>query len=80
MKEKILEALNLVKTGNWNDAHQIAQSQEGEPDYDRLHAFLHRMEGDQWNAAYWYQRCNTKVPKISLEEELKYLLDYFSGK
>ena len=79
MNDKILEALHLAKTGKGDDARQIAQSREGDPDFDRLHAFLHRMEGDEWNAGYWYRRCSTDVPKVSLEEELEGLIQHYKS-
>lgn len=44
---------------NWKKAHQIAQAHEGQPLFDAIHAFLHRIEGDHPNAAYWDRRANT---------------------
>lgn len=73
-KEIILNALIATKNGHWNQAHNVAQSKEGHPDYDRLHALLHRIEGDEWNAKYWYKRCNLEFPKISIEEEIEDLI------
>ncbi|MGJ7030602.1 hypothetical protein [Niabella hirudinis] len=60
--------------GNWEAAHQVAQDHEGERDFDRLHAWLHRVEGDQWNADYWYRRAGTSMPRQSPEEELESLI------
>ncbi|WP_026310019.1 hypothetical protein [Niabella aurantiaca] len=57
--------------GNWETAHQVAQDHEGRPDFDRLHAYLHRVEGDEWNAGYWYRRAGASMPAQSLEEELE---------
>lgn len=70
----IHKALTLAKNGDWEGSHNIAQSNEGHPDYDRLHAFLHRVEGDEWNAKYWYKRCNMAMPNFSTEQELEELL------
>lgn len=70
----IHKALILAKEGDWEGSHNIAQSNEGHPDYDRLHALLHRMEGDEWNAKYWYNRCKIAMPKIPVEQELEELL------
>jgi hypothetical protein len=70
----IYNGLLLAQKGEWEKAHEIAQTLEGHPDYDRLHAFLHRMEGDEFNAKYWYRRCKIPFPQASLEEELKQLL------
>jgi len=37
-------------------AHEVAQSNEGDPDHDIWHAILHRREPDAWNAKYWWRR------------------------
>jgi hypothetical protein len=54
--------------GNWNDAHSIAQDID-----DRtgswIHAYLHRKEGDQGNAGYWYRRAGQPTAHDSLDEE-----------
>lgn len=42
-------------TGDWDRAHRIAQEVET-PDGARVHAYLHRKEGDLENARYWYRR------------------------
>jgi hypothetical protein len=76
MKE-IIKALELIQADNWEAAHEIAQSKEGHPDYDRVHALLHRIEGDEWNAKYWYNRCNLPFPKESVEEETEQLLEKY---
>jgi hypothetical protein len=34
-----------------------------------VHAYLHRREGDAWNADYWYAHANRKRPAVSLEAE-----------
>ena len=65
----IAEALWHDANGNWEQAHNIAQSHEGTRDYDRLHAYLHRKEGDDWNAGYWYRRAKTEVFTGTLDEE-----------
>jgi hypothetical protein len=76
-ENEILEALFHDAQGHWEAAHNIAQSQEGVPEYDRLHAYLHRKEGDDWNADYWYRRAKTVKPKVSLAEEWRDLVDVY---
>jgi hypothetical protein len=39
--------------GDWTRAHESAQQDEGK-DGSWVHAYLHRKEGDQGNAPYWY--------------------------
>ena len=41
--------------GDWTRAHESAQQDEG-VEGAWVHAYLHRKEGDQSNAAYWYRR------------------------
>ncbi|MDB5239622.1 MAG: hypothetical protein JWP57_247 [Spirosoma sp.] len=65
----VLQALWYDANGQWEQAHNIAQSREGELSYDRLHAYLHRKEGDQFNAGYWYRRARTAVFAGTLQEE-----------
>ena len=49
-------------------AHESAQADEGGAG-DWVHAYLHRKEGDNGNAAYWYRRARKPVCKTSLDEE-----------
>lgn len=76
---KILEALWHDGKGDWVAAHEIAQMQEGIQSYYRLHAYLHRKEGDNWNANYWYSRAKTTMPKISLAQEWTFLVQQQLG-
>lgn len=70
----ILQALWHDAKGDWEAAHNIAQSSEGTQSYDHLHAYLHRVEGDTWNANYWYRRAGVKTFSGSLQEEWKELV------
>jgi hypothetical protein len=36
-------------------SHEIAQSQEGVPTFDYVHAIVHRREGDFSNSKYWFR-------------------------
>ena len=66
----LLEALWWDLKGDWDRAHTIAQSIPSD-DGSRIHAYLHRVEGDRWNADYWYQRAgrNYPDPNVSLKDE-----------
>jgi hypothetical protein len=70
----VLQALWHDARANWEQAHEIAQSQEGVPAYDRLHAYLHRKEGDRFNANYWYRRAGTAFFNGSLNDEWQVLV------
>jgi len=54
--------------GDWTRAHESAQQDEGR-DGAWVHAYLHRKEGDQSNAAYWYNRAGKPVCRESLDAE-----------
>lgn len=64
----LLKALWWDAKGNWDKAHDIA---DGAPfaNAEWVHAYLHRKEGDQWNANYWYRRAGRTMPNLSLDEE-----------
>ncbi|QJW89072.1 hypothetical protein HNV11_06555 [Spirosoma taeanense] len=73
----VLQALWYDANGNWAHAHEIAQSQEGNQPYDHLHAYLHRKEGDRFNANYWYRRAGATFFNGSLDEEWKQLVQNY---
>ena len=54
--------------GDWTRAHESAQQDEG-TEGSWVHAYLHRKEGDESNAAYWYRRAGKTVSRDSLETE-----------
>jgi hypothetical protein len=70
----ILEGLWYDAKGDWEKAHNIAQSREGTSAYDRLHAYLHRKEGDRFNANYWYRRAGASFFDGSLDDEWNVLV------
>lgn len=70
----LAKALWFDGKGNWKKAHEIAQMDEGNYVYDRIHAYLHRKEGDIFNAKYWYRRINVDFPNESLEKEWEMLV------
>ena len=47
--------------GDWDGAHACAQEDQSR-DGSWVHAYLHRKEGDEGNAAYWYARAGRPVP------------------
>ncbi len=64
-----LQALWWARRGDWGRAHECVQGHEGDADCDRVHAHLHRQEGDMSNAAWWYRRVGRPIPSLSLDEE-----------
>ncbi len=72
--QPLLLALWYDAKGDWEMSHNITQEIDtGEA--AQIHAYLHRKEGDIWNADYWYQRAGTTRPSYSLEEEWKVLVE-----
>ena len=63
-----LQAMWHDANGKWDEAHRLAQAED-----DRIgawvHAYLHRVEGDLSNAAYWYRRADRPVCQETLEQE-----------
>ncbi len=71
-----LRALWLDARGEWDAAHTAAQETGGRDggECDRLagawvHAYLHRKEGDESNAGYWYSRAGRPMATGDLETE-----------
>jgi hypothetical protein len=71
-----LEALWWDAQGDWEQAHERAQERD-DPDGMRVHAYLHRKEGDQSNAEYWYRRAQVAPTRVSLDEEWELLARSF---
>jgi hypothetical protein len=68
-----LQSLWWDAKGDWEKAHDCAQKREDQAGM-RVHAYLHRKEGDQSNAAYWYRRCGVSPATSALEKEWEQLL------
>lgn len=58
---EVARTLWFARAGQWDAAHDICQDMPGTTG-SWLHAHLHREEGDQSNAAYWYSRAGKPVP------------------
>ncbi|MEM6884961.1 MAG: hypothetical protein AAF571_08000 [Verrucomicrobiota bacterium] len=71
-----LQSLWADAAGDWHRAHDLCQ-QEGTATGDRIHAYLHRKEGDAGNAAYWYHRSGESMPSGSVEDEWMELVQRF---
>ncbi|MBL9187430.1 MAG: hypothetical protein JNK23_08140 [Opitutaceae bacterium] len=56
-----LQALWHEARGDWDAAHNAAQDDHSR-DGSWVHAYLHRKEGDEGNAGYWYARAGRRVP------------------
>lgn len=70
---KYLTILWYDAKGKWDIAHNLAQAIYNR-DGSRLHAYLHRKEGDLANASYWYSNADIEMPDISLNVEWEELV------
>ena len=69
----LLKALWHDARGDWDRAHFITAS-ERTTMAARVHAYLHRKEGDPDNANYWYTRAGAERPHVSLRREWETLV------
>jgi len=70
-------ALWHEKRGNWARGHEIVQDLN-DKSAALIHAYLHRREGDQDNAAYWYRQAGRPFPTSSLDEEWMEIVESLS--
>lgn len=64
----LLEAMWLDAKGRWENAHDLVNHLENKSAC-LVHAYLHRKEGDLWNAQYWYNRAGKDMPSCPLDQE-----------
>lgn len=58
---------------DWQTAHRLVQRQRDT--YGRwVHGYLHRLEGDDDNAAGWYKRAGQPFPDMSFADEWRQIV------
>jgi len=62
-KTELVEALALLRRGDWEKAHRIVQQDEDSPLACWAHGIVHLMEGDASNARYWYREAKREFPR-----------------
>jgi len=73
-----LKSLWYDGKGDWDKAHaQVDHLLDKDSAW--VHAYLHRKEGDIWNADYWYNRAGQPRPNLPLDEEWDRLVLHFLG-
>lgn len=70
----LVQAMWWEAKGNWDKAHKIAQDISG-ADAAWVHAYLHRKEGDEGNAGYWYSRARKLHCQDSFDREWEIIVD-----
>jgi hypothetical protein len=63
-----LRALWLARKGDWDGAHRVVNDIT-DAIGSRIHAHLHRVEGDLSNARYWYRQAGVPPETGTLEAE-----------
>ncbi len=72
-----LEALWHEKSGAWDTAHETVQDLS-DKSAALIHAYLHRREGDEGNARYWYRQASRSFPSgLTLDDEWESLVKEF---
>jgi hypothetical protein len=74
-----LQALWFDHRGDWDRAHALAQEAGGR-DGAWVHAYLHRKEGDEMNAGYWYARAGRPAATGDLAAEWESIARALLGK
>ena len=60
--------------GDWARAHGMVDDLETVEGM-AVHAYLHRKEGEMWNAEYWYRRAGVRFRRETLEAEWAALVE-----
>jgi hypothetical protein len=60
--------------GDWNRAHDVAQDIDDDTG-SWVHAYLHRKEGDEGNAHYWYRRARVAPATGALADEWRAMVE-----
>jgi hypothetical protein len=69
-----LAALWWDAKGDWARAHSLVDELETS-DGMAVHAYLHRKEGVEWNANYWYARAGRRFQRPELDAEWQALVE-----
>ena len=69
-----LQALWWDAKDDWARAHSLVDELETR-DGMAVHAYLHRKEGEQWNADYWYRLAGRAYYRERLSEEWAALVE-----
>lgn len=67
-EDDLLRAMWMLRKGDWNGAHDLVSDIPSKM-ASRIHAHLHRVEGDLSNAGYWYGQASVKRETGSLDAE-----------
>jgi hypothetical protein len=69
-----LKALWWIRKGDWDRAHEIVM-RDSSQQAAWVHAHLHRIEGDDENAGYWYRHAKKPMASGATEAEWEAIVD-----
>lgn len=72
-----MKALWWDAKGDWARAHGLVDELETAEGM-AVHAYLHRKEGEAWNADYWYAKAGKRFSRETLDAEWEALVDGLS--
>ncbi|MDR2219192.1 MAG: hypothetical protein LBE24_01250 [Methylobacillus sp.] len=71
---ELKRAVQAALDSEWDKSHKIVQGYNT-PTACRIHAVLHKIEGDAWNSRYWYARTSHKYEEYAdPQDELRAIL------
>jgi hypothetical protein len=73
-----LAALWWDAKGDWSRAHSLVDDLES-PEGMAVHAYLHRKEGSDSNADYWYRRSGRDFHRPALDAEWDALVEHLTN-
>lgn len=71
-----LKALWYAGKDDWETSHNIAQDIHDKSG-SWIHAYLHRVEGDTFNANHWYNKAGRRMPGYSIQQEWEEIVKEF---
>ena len=74
----VKQSLDLLGQGDWQACHDIIEKLHSRASA-HVHAHLHRVEGDLWNARYWYRRAGVEECTDSLSDEFNELVQLYGS-
>jgi hypothetical protein len=71
----LAQALDRLSAHDWRAAHALVQDLE-DPLAWWIHGLVHRIEGDEPNSRYWYDRAGATLDAArSVEDEIRQIRD-----
>ena len=74
-KELLNQAIDFALIGSWDASHKIVQDLHSSQAF-WIHAVLHKIEGDEFNSRYWYERAQQSYEAYNdPKQELIFILN-----